>query len=101
MAQSHPWLSLAEASSVLGVAEFQVLELAVSKRLRSRLVLDHREVWAADVVEFASECAGRMADVVAEHVSAPTVGRWSRSEDPDAFLDRADHDTPNDEGAEH
>lgn len=28
----------------------------------------------------------------------PAVGRWSRAEDPGAFADRADHDTPSDEG---
>lgn len=100
MAQSHPWLTLADASSVLGIPEFQVLDLAVSGRLHSRLKHDHREVCAADVVEFASECAGQQAEVVAEHANGPTVGRWSRATDPEAFADRADHDTPSDEGDE-
>lgn len=101
MAQSHPWLTLADASSVLGIPEFQVLDLAVSGRLHSRLKHDHREVCAADVVEFASELATSSGDVLAEHADKPTVGRWNRAGDPDAFRDRADHDTPNDEGDEH
>jgi hypothetical protein len=33
-----------------------------------------------------------------EHPAGPSVGRWSRGDDPDAFDDRADYDTPNDEG---
>lgn len=99
MAQSYPWLSLADASSVLGIPEYQVLELAVSGRLYSRVKDASRELRAADVSEFASECAGQMAEVVAEHVSAPTVGRWSRASDPAAFEDRGDYtDTPSDEG---
>jgi len=98
MAQSNPWMTLADASTRLGIPEFQVLALAVSGRLHSRLRHDHREICAADVDEFASELATPRGDVLAEYAS-PTVGRWSRSDDPEAFAERGDYDdTPNDEG---
>jgi hypothetical protein len=95
MAQSHPWMSLAEASSVLGIPEFQVLELAIADRLRSRLVLDHREICADDVDEFVSEFPSRTADAVAEHADKPTWKPWI---DPDFRREQADYtDTPSDE----
>ncbi|TMS00117.1 hypothetical protein [Nonomuraea basaltis] len=96
MAQSRPWLTLADASSVLGIPEFQVLDLAVSGRLHSRLKHDHREVCAADVIEFDVE----MHTSRAVHADKPTWEPWTAAEDPGAFAERADHDTPNDEGAE-
>ncbi|MFB4265390.1 hypothetical protein [Nonomuraea sp. GTA35] len=49
----------------------------------------------------ASECPSPAADAVAEHADEPTVGRWTRAEDPEAFADRAHYDTPNDEGGQY
>ncbi|MFB4280794.1 hypothetical protein ACBJ59_36280 [Nonomuraea sp. MTCD27] len=98
MAQPRDWLSLAEASSVLDIPEFQVLELAVAGRLHSRIRNAGRELRALDVDEFASECAGQMAGVAAEHVDKPAWTPWSAAQDPDAFADRAHDDTPDDEG---
>jgi hypothetical protein len=98
MAQSHPWMSLAEASSRLGLDEFQVLDLAVSGRLHSQLKHHAREISAAAVDEFASELATRSGDVLAEHANRPAWKPWT---DPDFRREQADYtDTPNDEGDE-
>jgi hypothetical protein len=49
-------------------------------------------------LESVSERAGRKAEDVAGKPE-PTVGRWSRAEEPDSFAERGDYtDTPNDEG---
>ena len=49
-------------------------------------------------LESVPECAGEKAEDVAENAK-PTVGRWSRADEPESFADRADYtDTPNDEG---
>lgn len=73
MVMTARWLSLAEASARLGIPEFEVLEMAVSGRLHSRLTHDHREVCAADVEEFASELATPSGDVLAEHANRVSI----------------------------
>lgn len=89
MVLTSRWLTLADASCRLNIPEFEVLELAVSGRLHSRLQYDHREVCAADVDEFASELATRMGDVLAEHVDIPVrQGRLDHEGEDDYFKER-------------
>lgn len=80
MAQTSRWMSLADASSRLGIPEFEVLDLAVSGRLHSRLDHDHRELCAADVDELAAELANK---------PKPTWKPWSAADHPE---DRAEQD---------
>lgn len=48
-------------------------------------------------LESVSEFADQKAEAVAENAK-PAWDPWTRSENPDAFADRAHDDTPNDEG---
>lgn len=47
------------------------------------------------------ELGAVMAALEADKEDKPAFTPWSRADDPEAFADRADHDTPNDEGDEH
>ena len=88
------WLTLNQARIRLGVTWPQLNDLIRNGPLTHELIGDHYSI----AEESVSELATSRGDVLAEHADKPTVGRWSRAEDPDAFDDRADHDTPNDEG---
>lgn len=91
MAMTDRWLTLGDAAARLDVPGFEVLEMAVSGRLHSRLQYDHLELCAADVDEFASECAGQMAEAVAEHVDIPVrQGRLDDEGEQDYELSKED-----------
>lgn len=104
MAQSYLWLSLAEASSLLGIPEYQALDLAVAGRIASRLKHDHRELSAVDVEDFVSELAAHEGDDLAENAKptvrgGPHIGDNAERE---FTASQADYDdTPTDEGDEN
>ena len=88
MALTGLWLTVGETASRLGhlgVTEHQAREMAISGRLRSRLVGDHWELCTAAVEEYAdeaaSECAARKGEVVADTADGPSVRGGERLPD--------------------
>jgi hypothetical protein len=85
------WLSLDAA----------VKEIAHTDQYRPLISPDLKRFLADAIGKSVSEFPSRPADAVAEHVDKPTVGHWSRADDPESIADRGDYtDTPNDEGDE-
>jgi hypothetical protein len=81
------WLTLSAAARQLGVSIPQVLDMGEQGLLRTQFQHDHWSVLEESVTAY-----------LAEHADKPTVGRWSRADEPESFADRADYDTPIDEG---
>jgi hypothetical protein len=114
MAQTARWLSVGEAAARLHRTDREVLALVFAGALDSELRLDHYEVSAVSVEEYAarldiaapgSELAAREGEDLAETASArksPVWTPWSSADDPEARAEQADYDdTPNEEGDEN
>ncbi|MFI7642428.1 hypothetical protein [Nonomuraea sp. NPDC049400] len=88
------WLALNEAAKRLSrawgrhVSMDDVIRLGDQERLIVRFQHGHFSVLEQSV----SDLAAHGGDDLAEHADKPTVGRWARSEDPDAFLGRSDYE---------
>jgi hypothetical protein len=91
---SEPWMSISDAAVRLRLSPHEVLKMAVSGELHSRLKGDHREVCAGAVAAYAEEQRpGAMPSV---H-GGPSLPLEIEAD----YERRKDHDdTPNDEGDE-
>lgn len=99
------WLTLSEAARRISKATGRnmsmddVLRLGEAARLIVTFEHGYHHVYAQSVVAYlsllpASELAAHGGD---DQTAGPAFTPWTRTEDPDAFDDRA---TPNDEGDE-